>query len=160
MTTKTVFKKIVVGSDHGAFDMKANILEYLKNYSKSITVEDIGIKELKPCDYPDIASEACKKIQNGEFDAGILICGSGIGISIAANKYNGIRAALCHDNYSSKMCRKHNNANVLCFGGRNTGIDVAKEMIDNFLTVEFEGLVNDRHKKRVDLITEIEKNQK
>ena len=91
MSTKTVFKKIVVASDHGAFDMKNSVIQYLQNYSKFITFEDVGIKELKPCDYPVIASEACKRIQNGDFDAGILICGSGIGISIAANKHNGIR---------------------------------------------------------------------
>ncbi|KAL9651255.1 hypothetical protein ABK040_006256 [Willaertia magna] len=150
MSKKLVFKKIIIGCDHGAVELKNQIVSYLKTSSEYNTlleqIEDFGVHSEDRVDYPDIAHEVCKRIQNKEFDGGILLCGTGIGISIAANKHKGIRAGLCHDDYTAEMIRKHNNCNVLSFGGRTTGIEIAKRMVDRFLTIEFEG---GRHEDRV-----------
>ena len=119
-----LFSTVVVGSDHAAVEFKAIIIDHLK--SLNVTVIDVGPNTTESCDYPDYAGYACEIIQKGEAQAGVLICGSGIGISIAANKHKGIRAALCHDYYTAKMCRDHNDANIICMGARTTGIEVAK----------------------------------
>jgi ribose 5-phosphate isomerase B len=153
--SKLLFRSVIVGCDHAAFDMKNKVVEYLKTMP-DLKVFDNGCYDTKSVDYPDIAKTSCEKITSKEYDVGILLCGSGIGISIAANKVHGIRAALCHDYYSAQMCRKHNDANVLCFGARNTGEDIAKQMVDIFLKTEWEGLSNERHKKRVELISKME----
>jgi len=149
MSKNTVFKRIIIGCDHGAVDLKNQVAKYLKtSYSDKLeAIEDFGVFTEDRVDYPDIAHEVCKRIQNKEYDGGILLCGTGIGISIAANKHEGIRSGLCHDDYTAEMIRKHNNCNVLAFGGRNTGIEVAKRMVDIFLTTDFEG---GRHAERVE----------
>eukprot|EP01126_Amoeba_proteus_P040751 TRINITY_DN4364_c0_g1_i11.p1 TRINITY_DN4364_c0_g1~~TRINITY_DN4364_c0_g1_i11.p1 ORF type:complete len:110 (-),score=17.60 TRINITY_DN4364_c0_g1_i11:313-642(-) len=109
---------------------------------------------MRKCDYPDVAKTLCSRIANGEFERGILLCGTGIGISISANKIPGIRCALCHDHYTAMMSRQHNDANVLALGGRTTGEEVAKEIVDTFLGTEFLGM---RHATRVHKISQLEK---
>ena len=143
---------IAIGSDHGGFELKCAVIEYLNK--KNIEFSDVGCFDKNSVDYPDIAEAVCKKINSGECEFGILICGTGIGISIAANKIKGIRAALCHSEYDAKMTRAHNNANVLCMGGRTTGVEIALAMVENFLNSKFEG---GRHEKRVQKIAALEK---
>ena len=145
--------KIIIGCDHGGFELKQEVISHLTK--RGIEVTDVGTYSVDSCNYPDYACAVCKRIQSEEFERGILICGTGIGISIAANKHNGIRAACCSDTFSARMTRMHNNANVLCFGGRVVGSGLACDMVDLFIDTEFEG---GRHQARVDLITEIEKN--
>ena len=123
--------------------------------TKGIEFVDVGCYDEKSVDYPDIAKAACDKIVSGECAMGILICGTGIGISMAANKVKGIRAACCSDCFSAKFTRLHNDANVLCFGGRVVGPGLACMMVDEFLHTEFEG---GRHQRRVDKITALEEN--
>lgn len=142
---------IAIGSDHGGFDLKCSIIKYLKE--KNIEFIDVGCFDTNSVDYPDIAYDVCDKIISSKCRYGILICGTGIGISISANKIKGIRAALCHSEYDAKMTRKHNDANVLCMGGRTTGVEIALAMTDNFLSTEFEG---GRHEKRVKKISALE----
>ena len=141
---------VVIGSDHGGFDLKVQLVEHLK--SKGITVKDVGCHSATRCDYPDIASLAGKAVADGTFQKGIVVCGSGIGISIAANKVPGVRCALLHDHYGAVMCRRHNNANMMALGGRVTGVEVAKEIVDAFLTTNFDG---GRHEARVGKIMAI-----
>lgn len=143
---------IAIGSDHAGFELKQIIFAHLKE--QNVDVIDMGC-DGTPCDYPKIAEAVCKKITAGECEKGILICGTGIGISISANKVKGIRAALCTDNYTAKYTRLHNDSNILCMGGRVIGSGVAVEITDTFLSTEFEG---GRHQARVDMITDIEKN--
>ena len=144
-------KKIVIGSDHAGYELKEKVKAHLEN--RGITVFDVGTDSTDSCDYPMFADALCKKIQLGEFERGILVCGTGIGISIAANKHNGIRAACCSDTFSARMTRMHNNANVLCLGGRVVGAGLACDMVDLFVDTEFEG---GRHATRVALLTDIE----
>ena len=144
--------KIVIGSDHAGYSLKIKIVDYLK--SKGIEVIDVGTNSADRCDYPVYAHALCEKIQNGEAELGILVCGTGVGMSMAANKHNGIRAACCSDTFSARMTRMHNNANVLCLGGRVVGAGLACDMVDLFVDTEFEG---GRHTSRVDMITAIEK---
>ena len=144
---------IAIGCDHGGFELKNHILKYLTD--KGVEVRDFGTYDEKSVDYPDCAAPVCKAIQNGEAEFGILICGTGIGISIAANKYRGIRAALCSDVYSAKMTRQHNDAQILCMGGRVTGRELAFMIVDTFLSQEFEG---GRHQTRINKIHDIENN--
>ncbi len=139
--------KVVIGSDHGGFHYKESIIEYLK--SRNIEYFDVGTHTRESCDYPEIAKEVAKKVTSGEFSRGILVCGTGIGMSIAANKYRGIRAALCGDTYSARVSRAHNNANVLCLGERVIGEHLALDIVDIWLKTGFEG---GRHKRRVDMI--------
>lgn len=146
---------IAIGADHGGYEMKEQIKEYLEK--KGIEVKDFGTYSNDSVDYPDYAAYVCKSIQSKECDLGILICGTGVGIGIAANKHNGIRCAICSETFSAKMCRVHNNANVIAFGARVIGIETAKEIVDAFLGNEFEG---DRHVRRVAKITEIEQGEK
>ena len=144
--------KIAVGCDHGGLEHNNAIAEHLK--SEGFEVEDFGIYENKSVDYPEIALKVANSIKNGENELGILVCGTGIGMSLAANKVNGIRAAACSEHFSAKYTRLHNNSNILCLGGRVIGIGTALELCDIFVNTEFEG---GRHQRRIDMITEIEK---
>lgn len=147
--------KIAIGCDHGGFDHKNAIAEHLKE--RGFEVTDFGIYENKSVDYPQIALKVANSISSGENELGILVCGTGIGMSMAANKVNGIRAAACSDHFSAKYTRLHNNANILCLGGRVIGIGTALELADLFVDTEYEG---GRHQKRINMITDIETSQK
>lgn len=146
--------KVVVGCDHAAPDMKNEVVAYLRD--KGYDVTDVGVNSTASCDYPVIAHELCTKIQDGSHKLGILICGTGIGMSMAANKHHGIRAACCSEPYSAQLTRLHNDANVLCFGARVVGLGTAFTLVDTFLETEFEG---GRHQRRVDLVNQIEKDE-
>lgn len=143
--------KIAIGSDHAGFPLKEEIRKYLDD--AGIEYVDCGVYDLSSADYPLQAKATCGKIVSGECARGILCCGTGIGISMAANKVKGIRAACCSDFFSAKYTRLHNDANVLCLGARVIGAGAALELVDVFLNTEFEG---GRHQRRVDLITAIE----
>ena len=143
--------KIAIGCDHGGLEHKNAIVEHLKNGGYDGT--DFGIYEQVSVDYPDIAVKVCDSVVSKENDLGILVCGTGIGMSIAANKVKGIRAAACSEHFSAKYTRLHNNSNILCLGGRVVGIGTALELVDLFVTTDFEG---DRHQRRIDKITNIE----
>ena len=143
--------KIAVGSDHGGIHLKNHIREYLT--AKGIEVLDCGTYTEESTDYPDYAAKVCQAINTGEAERGILVCGTGIGISIAANKIKGIRAALCHETYTAKMSREHNNANVLAMGGRTTGFEIADEIVRTWMKTEFAG---GRHERRVNKIMALE----
>ena len=142
---------IVIGSDHAAADVRNIVKEYLDE--QAIPYIDCGTDQ-SPSDYPDIAKEVCKRIQEGDANMGILLCGTGIGMCITANKMKGIRAAVCSETYSAKYTRLHIDANVLCMGARVVGSGLAKEILDAFLFTQFEG---GRHQRRVDMIMELEK---
>ncbi len=142
---------IAIGSDHGGFELKKYVIEYLKG--KGIEVKDFGTYSEASIDYPDCAKPVCQSVLDGECEKGILICGTGIGISIAANKFKGIRAALCSDPFSAKMSKVHNNANIICLGGRVLGRELAFTIVDAWLSAEFEG---GRHIDRINKIHEIE----
>ncbi len=143
--------KIAVGCDHGGLEHKNAIAEHLKE--RGFEVTDYGIYEQKSVDYPEIAQKLCDGIVNGDNELGILVCGTGIGMSIAANKVKGIRAAACSEHFSAKYTRLHNNSNVLCLGGRVIGVGTAIELADLFVDTQFEG---GRHQRRIDMITDIE----
>lgn len=147
--------KIVIGCDHAALELKNKVIKHLND--KNVEVCDVGTYTSDSCNYPDYASALCKKIQAGEFELGILICGTGIGMSMAANKHNGIRAACCSDTFSAKATREHNNANVLCFGERVVGLGLALELVDTFIGTDYLG---GRHDKRVQMLTDIENSNK
>lgn len=144
---------IAIGSDHAGYSLKKEVIARLNE--NNIPFVEFGCMNGESCDYPLVAEEVCSRIVNGEAEFGILICGTGIGISMAANKVKGIRAALCTDSYMAKYTRLHNDANVLCMGGRVTGAGVAEEIVETFLNTDFEG---GRHQRRVDQITDIENN--
>lgn len=144
-------KKITVGCDHAGFCLKKLVIAHLE--ARGFVVLDVGTHSTDSCDYPQIAHELCKNIQNGTTELGILICGTGIGMSMAANKHRGIRAAACSDTFSARLTRVHNNANVLCFGERVVGMGLALDLVDAFVDAEFEG---GKHERRVDMITQIE----
>lgn len=139
---------IAIGCDHGGFELKQDIIKHLE--SKGYKFKDFGCDDNSPCDYPDHARAVCKAILAGEFEKGILICGTGIGISIAANRMKGIRAALCSDCFSAEATRLHNDANVLALGGRVVGKGHALKIVDIFLETEFSG--EERHQRRIDQI--------
>jgi ribose 5-phosphate isomerase B len=139
---------IIIGSDHGGFDLKETVKSTLEA-SQEYRLTDIGVFGRQSSDYPIIAHQMAQALLRGEFGRGILICGSGIGMSITANRYERIRAALCHNLYAAKMSRLHNDANILVMGGRVTGIDLSLEIVNVFLSTEFEG---GRHQRRVDQI--------
>lgn len=143
--------KIAVGSDHGGFLLKTEIIEHLKK--KEIQYTDFGCFSDKSVDYPDIGQEVGEAVARGDYDKGIICCGTGIGISISANKVPGIRAALCGDCFSAKASREHNDANILALGERVTGVELAKMIVDIWLSAEFLG---GRHGRRVDKIALIE----
>lgn len=144
-------KKITVGCDHAACELKAQVIEHLR--ARGIEVIDVGTHSSDSCNYPDYAHALCKNIQDGVTELGILICGTGIGMSMAANKHKGIRAAVCSDTFSARLTRQHNDANVLCFGARVVGMGLAFDLVDNFIDADFEG---GKHQVRVDMITAIE----
>lgn len=146
---------IAIGSDHAGYELKQSVIAYLKE--NGIEYKDFGCYDTNSVDYPEIAETTCQAIVSGECERGILICGTGIGISIAANKVNGIRAACCSDYFSAKYTRLHNDANVLCMGGRVVGAGLATELVDVFLHTDYEG---GRHARRVAMIHEIEQHQK
>ena len=144
--------KITIGSDHGAVELKEEVKMVLHEF-EDVRVTDVGTFGTESIDYPDIAEKVCADVVSGKADRGIVLCGTGIGISIAANKIDGIRAALCGDVYSAIMSRKHNDANVLAMGGRVTGIGPAGEIVRAWVCTEFEG---GRHARRVDKIMALE----
>jgi len=144
--------KVAIASDHGGFVLKGKIMEYLKE--KGIEFKDMGTYDCGSVDYPDFGEKVALAVVEGTFDKGICICGTGIGIGIAANKVPGVRAALCHDTFSARNSREHNDANVLCMGERVVGPGLAMDIVDIWLHTEFAG---GRHGKRVDKITQIEK---
>ena len=143
-------KKIVVGCDHAAYELKIKVVEYLKE--RGFDVTDVGTNSTESCDYPIFADALCKKIQLGECELGILVCGTGIGMSIAANKHKGIRAACCSDTYSAKLTREHNDANVLCFGARVVGEGLGLDLVDIFVDTEYAG---GKHARRVAMLDEL-----
>lgn len=143
--------KIAIGCDHAGPALKNEILAHLDD--KGIEYIDLGIQEGEKVDYPDKAKEVCQKVTSGECEFAVLICGTGIGMSMSANKIKGIRAACCSDYFSAKYTRAHNDANVLCIGARVLGAGLAVELVDVFLETQFEG---GRHHRRIDKIAEIE----
>lgn len=138
--------KIAIGSDHGGLALKKSILALLQELGHE--GEDVGCFETDSVDYPEFADIVCKKVAKGDVDKGILICGTGIGMSMAANRNENIRAALCCEQYSARMSREHNDANVLCLGERVTGPGIAKEIVRTWLTTPFSG---GRHLRRIEL---------
>jgi ribose 5-phosphate isomerase B len=152
-TKRFDMKKIYIGADSAGYLLKEEVKQHL--VALGYTVEDMGCNSTDSCHYPEFAGKVCEKVQ-GELDKsfGILICGTGIGMSMCANKYRGIRAALCSDTFSARMTRCHNDANVLCLGARVIGSFLALDIIDSFLGAEFEG---GRHEIRVGMMMDIEK---
>ncbi len=145
-------KRIAVGNDHAAPELKMSVITHLEE--QGFECYDMGCGVGEKCDYPIAAKAVCEKIQSGEADMGILICGTGVGMSIAANKFKGIRAACCSDYFSARLTRQHNDANVLCFGARVVGEGTAFDLVDIFTNTEYEG--GERHERRVALIHDIE----
>jgi ribose 5-phosphate isomerase B len=143
--------KIAIGSDHGGFLLKSEILKHIEG--KGYEVKDFGCYSTDSVDYPDIGRAVAEAVAKGEYERGIIICGTGIGISIAANKVPGIRAALCGDCFSAKASREHNNANILAMGERVIGVELAKMITDIWLSTDF---VGGRHAIRVDKLSQIE----
>lgn len=147
--------KIAIGCDHAGVNEKNQIIDFL--VKNGYEVENFGTDTADSVDYPDIALPVANAVKDGKVDRGILICGTGVGIGICANKVNGIRCALCGDEAVAKLCRQHNNANMISMGARVIDVEKMKKIVTAFLTTEFEG---GRHQKRVDKITNIEKLQK
>lgn len=143
---------IVIASDHAGFALKEQVKKHLEE--KGIAYNDLGTNSAESVDYPEYASKLCKEIQNGNSALGILVCGTGVGMSMVANKHKGIRAACVSDVFSARATRTHNDANVLCFGERVVGAGLAFELVDAFLTTEFEG---GRHQRRVDMVNFFDK---
>lgn len=146
--------KIALGSDHGGFALKQDVIKYLE--SKGIEHKDFGTYSTASCDYPVFGEAAAKAVASGECDRGIVICTTGIGISIAANKVKGIRCALCSEPLSAEMTRRHNDANMLAMGGGMINKNMAERIVEVFLNTEFEG---GRHQRRIDIISKIEENR-
>lgn len=147
--------KVAIACDHGGFELKEELTPFLKE-ELGIEVTDFGVYNTDSVDYPDLAAKAAEAVQQKVADFGIVICGTGIGISIAANKHKGIRCALCHDCYSARVTREHNDSNMIAMGARVIGVDLAKEILRAFFKAEFEG---DRHIQRIAKITAIEEAQ-
>ena len=139
--------KIAIGADHGGFLLKQKLVKFLE--SKGYVVADMGAHSVKPCDYPVFAGKVARVVAGREFDRGILVCKSGIGMSMAANRIKGIRAALCRDITDAKTSRRHNNANVLCLSAKKTGFPAARNILNVWFRTEFEA---GRHKRRIDEI--------
>ena len=146
--------KIAIGNDHVAVDMKNHIAKYLQD--KGYEIVNFGTDSGERCDYPVYGKKVADAIVSGECELGILICGTGIGISLAANKVAGIRAAVCSEPYSARLTRQHNNANIIAFGARVVGEATAEMIVDEFLNAEYEG---ERHQKRIDMISAIERGE-
>lgn len=143
--------KIGIGSDHGGFELKEILKDYLVEKGHSLV--DVGCYSEDSVDYPDIGEDLCREVIEGNIDEAIAICGTGIGISIACNKVKGIRAAHVTDTFSARASKNHNNANVLCMGARITGVEIAKDIVDNYLESSFD---HGRHERRVNKIMDIE----
>ena len=143
--------KISIGSDHGGYELKQELIAYLQEQGHQ--VKDCGCCDKSSCDYPDFGEAAARAVASGECERGIVVCTTGIGISISANKVRGIRCALCSEPYSAEMTRRHNDANMLAMGAGFTGAMMAKRIVDVFLSTQFEG---GRHQRRVDKIAAIE----
>ena len=143
-------KRVIIGSDHAGFEVKTALIRHL--IEKGYDVTDSGTFSTESCDYPAEAHKLCVRIQSGEFPAGILLCGTGIGMSIAANKVKGIRAAVCWNKETAALIAQHNNANIICLGARFLSVEEICEMIKTYLETKFE----ERHLKRINKIKEIE----
>lgn len=143
--------KIAIGNDHVGYNLKLHLIDYLKE--KGYEMIDCGSHSEESCDYPIFGKKVAEAVVKGECDLGILICGTGVGISISANKVRGIRAVVCSEPYSARLARQHNDANILSFGARVIGPAIAEMIVDEFLNAQYEG---GRHQKRVELIGEIE----
>lgn len=139
---------IALGCDHGGFELKQEIIQYLKE--KQVEFKDFGTDSTASCDYPEYAKKVANAVASGECTAGILICGTGIGISMAANKVKGVRCALCHDCFSAEATRLHNDANILAMGGRVVGAGLAIKIVDTFLNTPFSN--DERHIRRISKI--------
>ena len=147
--------KIAIGNDHVAVEMKFHIMNYLQKQGHEVV--SFGTDVSESCDYPVYAEKVAKAVVSGEFDKGILICGTGIGISIAANKIDGVRCALCSEPCSAKLTREHNDANILAMGARMIGPVMAESIVNAFLTTDFSG--DERHQRRIDLLSKLEQDQ-
>ena len=147
-----IHEKIAIASDHAGREIKDEIKDFLQ--SIGVDVVDMGVNSDDSVDYPDYGMPVAEKVSTGEIPAGVLVCGTGIGMSILANKYNGVRAALVNDIYSARMAKEHNDANILVIGGRLVGRGLARELVKTWLETRFEG---GRHQRRLDKIAEIEK---
>lgn len=145
--------KIVIGCDHAGYSLKPIVKEHIASLGHEVI--DVGTNSADSCHYPVFAHALCEKLQSGECDLGILICGTGIGMSMAANKHTGIRAACCSDVFSARLTREHNDANVLCFGERVVGAGLALDLVDAFLNAEY--LNNGNHVTRVAMLADLEK---
>ena len=141
--------KISIASDHGGFLLKEELKDYLTSLGHEIV--DCGTNSLESCDYPDYVIPTAKAVANGEFDRGVVVCGTGLGVSMTANKVHGIRCAVCHDTFSAKATRQHNDANMLAMGGRIIDDETAMAITEAFIDTEFEG---GRHQRRIDKIEE------
>lgn len=147
-------KKLAIGNDHVAVEMKNEIKKHLEE--KGIEVIDVGTNSSDRFDYPISGYKVAKMVVSGEVDGGVLICGTGLGISLAANKIKGIRACVCSEPYTAKLSRQHNNSNIVAFGARVIGVETAKMIVDEWVAAEFEG---GRHQRRIDMLAEIEETQ-
>ncbi len=145
--------RIAMGSDHGGAELRIELIEYIKELGHDVT--DFGVELGEKADYPNIGIEVAKEVANGNFECGIILCGTGIGISIAANKVKGIRCAVTNEVYSAKMAKIHNNANMISLGGRVVGLEVAKMIVSEYLNAEYEG---GRHENRLKIISDYEEN--
>ena len=144
--------KIAIGNDHAAVALKNEIMEYVQSLGHEVI--NFGTDTNESCQYPEYGEKVANAVAAGEFDCGILICGTGVGISIAANKVNGIRAAVCSEPTTARLVKEHNNANIIAFGERIVGVELAKDIVKAYLSAEFLG---GRHGIRVDMISDIEK---
>lgn len=148
--------KLAIGNDHVAVDYKWEIKKYLED--KGIEVINVGTDSKERFDYPISGYKVGKMVANGEVDGGVLICGTGVGISLAANKVQGVRACVCSEPYTAKLSKQHNNTNIIAFGARVVGIEEAKMIVDEWLNAKYEG-PESRHQHRIDMISEIEETQ-
>ena len=147
--------RIAIASEHAGYDLKVQLLPYIRD--KGFEIEDLGAQSDQPVDYPYIAAGLAERVARGDFERGILICGTGIGMSLAAGKVRGIRAALCTDPFMARMAREHNDAQILCLGAWITGLRLSYAIVDAYLESEF---TEDRHRRRIDQISEIERGQR
>lgn len=143
--------KIAIGNDHAATELKFIIKDYVEGMGHEVI--NFGTDDNESCDYPAYGKKVGEAVVNGEADCGILICGTGVGISIAANKVKGVRAAVCSDVATAHLVKEHNNANIIAFGARIVGVELAKDIVKTYLEAEFEG---GRHQRRIDMIHDIE----
>ena len=145
--------RVVLGADHAGFDLKRVLVDYLRRIGHDVV--DVGTNSGEPVDYPDYAEALGKVLLEGGAERGVLICGSGVGASVSANKIPGIRAGLCHNTYSARQGVEHDQMNVLVLGGRVVGVELARELVDNFLAAKFCG--EERHQRRIDKIRDLER---